>query len=174
MGHLDVPKVYTILAFGASILLWPYVSSVALGPSMEGVPCGLIHPYFTAELFLMMSTVVVWVTAILISLHNLRKQRIGLTKRIIQNWFEISLVFATIIVAVSGCIFYSEPFHYNWYPSNDLDLWVTPALSPPNPFALVNGVGILFCEAAWIIIGLVNYLKRLGFYRKNVSGPGAI
>jgi F0F1-type ATP synthase membrane subunit a len=112
MEQLDVPKVYTILAFGTSMLLWSYVSSVALEPSMEGVPLGLIHPYFTAELFLMMSTAIVWVTAILVALYNLRKQRIDLTKCIMQNWFEFSLEFVTIIVAVSGCIFYSETFHY--------------------------------------------------------------
>jgi hypothetical protein len=47
----------------------------------------------------------IWATTILIFLYNLRKQRIDLTKHIIQNWFEFALVFATIIVAVSGCIF---------------------------------------------------------------------
>jgi hypothetical protein len=173
MEQLDVPKVYTILAFGVSMLLWPYVSTVALEPSMEGVPRGLIHPFFTAELFLMMSTVFVWVTAMLISLYNLRKQRIGLTKRVIPNWFEFSLVLATIIVAVFGCIFYSEPFHYDLYPNSALGLWVDQGISPPNLFALVNGVGIILCEAAWIIIGLAKYLKHLGFHG-NVSGPEAI
>lgn len=161
MNLMVVPKVYTITAFGASIFLWPYVSSVALGSSVDGVPYGLIHPYFTAELLLMLSTVVVWVMVILISLYNLRKQRMVLTKSIVQNWFVVSLAFATMIVAISGCMFYSEIFHFEEYSNNGLDLWVTPALSSPNPFALINGVGILFCEGAWIIIGLINYLKRL-------------
>lgn len=173
MNRLVTPQIYTIIAFGASIFLWPYMSSVALLPSMNGMPLYLIHPFFAAELFLMLSTVVVWVMAMPISLYNLRKQRIALTKSIVQNWFAVSLVFITIVVAISGCIFYSEIFHFEEYPNNGLDLWVTPAPSPSNPFALINGVGILFCEGAWIIIGLVNYLKRpVNFYRRNVGGPG--
>lgn len=109
MNRSVIPQVYTIIAFGASMLLWPFVSSVALMPSMEGTPLYLIHPFFTAELFLMLFTVIVWVVAMLISLHDLRKRRVAFVKSLVQNWFTVSLALATVVVATSGCKFYSEP-----------------------------------------------------------------
>ena len=134
MNQLVVPQVYTIASFGASMFLWPYLPSVRL-----------------EELFLMLSTVVVWVMAMPISSYKLRKQKISLTQSIVQNWFIVSLASATVIVAISGCIFYSESFHFEMYHD---DLVGLPALRPPNPFALINGVGILYCEATWVAIGI--------------------
>ena len=141
MSRLVVPQVYTIAAFGVSMFLWPYLPSVRL-----------------EELFLMLSTVVVWVMATLTSLYKLRKQKIGLTKSIVQNWFIVALAFATVIVAISGCIFYSESFHFEMYHN---DLVGLPALRPPNPFALINGVGILCCEAIWMTIGVVKMTVKI-------------
>ena len=162
MNRLVVPMVYTIVSFGASISLWRYLPSVTLLPSMEGIPFGLIHPYFIAELFFMLSTVVVWVMAMLISLYKIRRQRVALTKSIVQNWLVVSLVFATVISAIFGCIFYLEPFHFKWCPLGDLC-----ANGSPNPYALANAVGILFCEAAWTIIGVAKIATKVREMRQK-------
>lgn len=99
-----------------------------------------------------------WVMAMLISLHSLRKQRIALTESIIQNLFIVSLALTTVIVAVSACIVYSETIHFEKYHNNLMDL---QGISPPNPFAICYGLGILFCESAWIITGLLKCLEHL-------------
>lgn len=157
MGSLVNPQVYTVITFGFSIFLWFFLPTVAIMPSMEGMPLYLIHPFFTLELFLMLSTLIVWVLAIK-SAYNLRKQRIALTQSITQNLFITFLVFVTIIVAISGCIFFSRTIHFEEF-SNDLaDLASIP---PPIPFALIYGYGILFREGAWIIIWLNRALKRI-------------
>lgn len=158
MKYLVISQVYTIMAFGASIFLWPFLTPIPIIPSPEGTPLYLIHPFFTIELFLMLSTAIVWVMAMLISLHSLRKQRIALTESIIQNLFIVSLALTTVIVAISGYIVYSETIHFEKYHNNLMDL---QGISPPNPFAICYGLGILFCESAWIITGLLKCLEHL-------------
>jgi len=140
---------------------------------MEGIPFGLIHPYFTAELFFMLSTVVVWVMAMLISLYKIRRQRKALTKSIVQNWLVVSLAFATVISAIFGCIFYLQPFHDKWGKWAHDDLADLSAIGSPNPYALANAVGTLFCEAAWTIIGVAKITTKVREMRQRRSTIGA-
>jgi len=103
--------VYTIIAFGASILLWSPSSRVPIMPSAKGTPLYSLHPYFTAELLLMLSTVIVCVMAMLISLYSLRRQGVDLIRTMIQNYSIISLAVFTVIVAICGCLTYSQPVY---------------------------------------------------------------
>jgi len=151
--YVVVPQVYTIIAFGASIFLWLFLPTVVIDPSMEGIPLYSIHPLFTLEFYLLLSTAIVWFIAFLFSLYNMRKQTMTLTEIVGRNLFMISLVLITIIVALSGCVLYSELIHFEEFPAMDL-----PPLPPPNPFGVLHGYGILLCEPAWIITVLSKYL----------------
>lgn len=155
MKYLVVPQVYTIIAFGATIFLWFYVPPIAIHRSMEGMPLYLAHPLFTLLFFLSLSTAIVWFIAFLFSfnLYNLRKQTMRLTEIVRQNLFVVSLAVTTVIVALSGCVLYSELIHFEEFPAMDL-----PPLPPPNPFGVLHGYGILLCEPAWIITVLSKYL----------------
>lgn len=103
MKYLVVPQVYTIIAFGASIFLWLFLSRVAIIPSIEGMPLYLIHPLFTLEFFLMLSTAIVWFIAFLFSLYNLRKQTLRLIEIVRQNLFVVSLVLTTVVEMPRTC-----------------------------------------------------------------------
>ena len=155
-----IPQIYTIVAYGFSVYLWALIPQV---PLPEGIPFYLIHPYFTAELFLMISTLIVWAIALIVSLIYSLKQGISITRNVSQNLFATLLVFITIIAAISGCIFFSTQVVY--YPESIGDFGV----SPPNPLAAINSLGILFSEAAWIILGAAKIFKK-----GNISGPEAI
>ncbi|MDH7564253.1 MAG: hypothetical protein QHH24_05155 [Candidatus Bathyarchaeota archaeon] len=155
MNYLTVAKAYTTIAFGVSIFLWPYLSSALLAPS---IPLALIHPFFTAELALMLSIVIAWILMIPICLSKLRKQKNTFKKSIAPNWYVIFLASATLVVAISGCIFYSQPVQYEWEAD---DLRRMPPIPPPNLFARINGFGTLFCEAAWIIDGIRKISEKL-------------
>ena len=65
-----VLRVFTIAMFGISIFLWIPIPKIPLEPEM---PKYLIHPFFMLELISLLSTVIVWVIAALISLHNLAR-----------------------------------------------------------------------------------------------------
>ena len=158
--YLVVPQVYTIIAFGASISLWPFLSRVAIMPSMEGMPLYLIHPLFTLEFFLLLSTAIVWFIAFLFSLYNIRKQTLTLTEVVEQNLFVVSFALITVIVAISGCVGYSENIHFEEFVADDL--LSLRGLPPPNLFTFlraINGFGIILCEPAWIITVLSKYLR---------------
>ena len=157
MKYVVVPQVFTIIAFGASIFLWLFLPTVVIDPSMEGIPLYSIHPLFTLEFYLLLSTAIVWFIAFLFSLYNMRKQTMTLTEIVGRNLFMISLVLITIIVALSGCVTYSQNVHFEEFGAGDL--WITPAIPSPNPFAIIYGYGILFCEPAWIITVLSKYLR---------------
>ncbi|MGB9694233.1 MAG: hypothetical protein ACPLYF_05255 [Fervidobacterium sp.] len=110
-----VAQIYTIIAYGFSIYLWSLIPQVGL---LEGIPFYLVHPYFTAELFLMMSTLIVWTIALIISLIDSLKQGISIIKKASQNFPEIIALFITMIAAISGCIFYLTKVVY-YSPIND-------------------------------------------------------
>ena len=142
--------VYTIIVFGASILLWSPSSRVPIMPSAKGTPLYSLHPYFTAELLLMLSTVTVCVMAMLISLYSLRRQGVDLIRIVIQNYSIISLAVFTVIVAICGCLTYSQLIYMGGE-------WI----EPPTLYESCYGFGILFCEGTWIMIGLLECLKHL-------------
>jgi len=152
VSYLVIPLIYTVIAFGASIFLWSFLPSIIL---LEGMPLYLAHPYFTAELFFMLSTLIVWVVAMLFSLHNIRKQKIALVKSLTQNGLIVCLALFTVLVAILGCEIYSRIVER--HPADLHDLY---ALDPPNPFAVIHGYGILFCEGAWIIVGIAKLFKE--------------
>ena len=155
---LVFPQVYTVIAFGASIFLWSFLPTVAIVPSMEGMPRYSIHPLFTSVFFLSLSTAIVWFIVSAISLHNIRKQRMTLAEIVRKNFLSVSLAILTVVVALSGCIVFSEkvPHFEDFQADGLLDL---QGLRLPNPFALLYGIGILLCEPAWIITVLSKYLR---------------
>lgn len=141
--------VYTIIAFGASILLWSPSSRVPIMPSAKGTPLHSLHPYFTAELLLMLSTVIVCVMAMLISLYSLRRRGVDLIRTMIQNYSIISLAVFTVIVAICGCF---DLLSTCLYGGRD---------RATNTLRILLWPRILFCEGAWIMIGLLECLKHL-------------
>lgn len=149
-----VAQIYTIIAYGFAIYLWTLIPQVVL---LEGIPFYLMHPYFTAELFLMMSTLVVWIIALIISFIDSLKQSISIIKKASQNYLETIALFITIIAAISGCIFYLTKVVYMDYPPINGDLH---NIGQPDLLAATNAFCILFSEAAWIIIGMAKILKR--------------
>jgi len=165
MRGFTVPEVYTLVAFGMSIFLWLYVPRVPLGPSMDGVLLGFVHPYFTAEFFLMVSTIAVWTVALLIFLSALRSQRVAIVTRIIQNRIAIGLALATLISATFGVIFYLQPYHF------DEPIGNAGALPPPNPLLVINGLGIIFCEAGWMIAETAKITKTIHKRREGEPNP---
>lgn len=145
------------------MFLWSYIPTVPFMPSMNGVPLGFIHPYFTAELLLTLATFFVWIMAVLIFLDNLRSEGIAFTENItVQNWLILCLILATMIVTVSGIIFYSSPFHFE-------ERTGYVSIPSSNPYAVVNHVGIIFCEVVWIIKGIVEFFQRFSKKRKMNS-----
>ena len=159
LNRVIVSQVYTIIAFGMSIILWPLSSQVPLNPSKDGTPLYLIHPFFTVEMFLSSSTALVWIMVALISLYTLRKQKIALTKSAVLNWLIVALAAATVLTAVSGCILYSQIIRFEErYYDEIRDMRAVP---PPNPFGIIHGFGILFCEPTWIMIGVFKFLDHL-------------
>lgn len=152
---VTVPHIYTILAYGLSICLWALIPQIVL---LDGVPLYLIHPYFTAELFLMLSTLIAWTIFLAISLIHSLEQDVSITKAISQNLFTALLVLITIIAAISGCIyFFTEVVYYPEPPNGGR--WVT-IIPPQNPLGPIYGFGILFSEAGWIILGIAKILKK--------------
>jgi len=90
----------------------------------------------------------------LIFLDNLRSEGRAFTANItVQNWLILCLILATMIVTVSGIIFYSSPFHLEERTSD-------VSIPSSNPYAVVNHVGIIFCEVVWIIKGIVEFFQR--------------
>jgi hypothetical protein len=141
-----ISQVYTIIAFGASILLSILSTGMLLTPSAEGRPLYSIHPYFTAKLLLMLSTVIVWIVTLPIFLYSLVKGKIPKTRSTTQNSFIVSLALATIVVAISGSIFFSKTVSYTASQADNLRM---AGFGPVDPFARVYGLGILFCEGLW-------------------------
>ena len=156
MKYAVVPQVYTIIAFGASILLWPSLSGIAINPSTEGTPRYLIHPLFTLEFSLWLTTAIAWFIAFALSLRYIRKKALKLTEAVGQNLLVVSLATITVIVALSGCVGFSDIIHYEEY------VWGLPALPKPDLFTLfraINAFGSIVCVTAWIIAVLWRYLS---------------
>jgi len=155
VNYLVIPQLYTIIAFGTSVYFWGSLSKI---PLPTGVPLYSIHPLFMLELLLSLSTAIVWFVAFLGSLHGHYKEVLSLTGVVRKNLLIVSLAIFTVVVALSGCVVYSQSVP----PSEEYDrnvLWTLRGLSPPNPFALLHGCGILLCEASWIITALLKYLR---------------
>lgn len=166
MKYVVVPQVYTIIAFGASVLLWPSLSGIALTPSAEGTPLYLIHPLFILEFSLWLSTAFAWFITFVFSLRNIRKQALMLNEVVGRNLFVVSLVLFTVIVALSGCVGYSESIYLKESGADDLrtndSRSVTYGLPPRDLFwyfRAINGFGILVCEPTWIITVLWKHLS---------------
>ena len=111
----------------------------------------------------MLSTAIAWFIAFLFSLHDLRKQAMGLIETVKRSLFVVSLVFFTVIVALSGCVGYSESIiseesGADCFPS-------MRGLRPPNLFTYlrrINAFGIIALEPIWVITVLSKYLRPHG------------
>jgi hypothetical protein len=129
---------------------------------MEGMPLYAIHPLFTIAFLLSLSTVTVWFITFGFFLHNTRKQTLVLEEIMDKNFLEVFLVVSTIVVALSGCIAFSERIHLETFSADRQGLRPPlPGLRPPNPFSLLYGIGILLCEPVWIIMILSKFLRTL-------------
>jgi len=132
---------------------------------MQGTPVYLQHPLFTLELFSLLSTVIVWISAMLIYLYSMVKQKKSIIRSITQNLFMVSLAFITTVVAISGSIFFSKTTPF--LPNKLNGLWVDYGVTL-DPFGQLYGFGILFCEGAWIAYTIFNaYLARPPLFRRN-------
>lgn len=144
------------MSFGVSILLWPFLSAV---PLLESKPLFLIHPLFALEFSLLLSIIAVWSITFLLSLKSFLNQKVMLRKIVGRNSLLISLVFITLVVAISGCVSFSN-FPNFVGPLQVGGLHVTYGLSPPNPYRMLYGLGILFCEPTWIALIVLKYSKH--------------
>ena len=160
-----VPCIFTILMFGLSIFLWIPMNGIRLVPE---TPLYLTHPLFTLELVSLLSTVIAWVIAALISVYNLVRKGLSITSSITQNRLVVSLAFITILVAISGSLFFYLEVVPK-YPVRNTDRYVTPGAipSPLRPFAVSYGFGVLFCEGAWIVEGMLRVSSFLRSSQKN-------
>ncbi len=155
MKYLSIAQLYTLVAFGASVYFWGSQSKI---PLPAGMPLYSIHPLFMLELLLSLSTVIVWFVAFLVSLYGQREEVMTLTDVVKKNLLTISLAAFTVVVALSGCVVYSRSVpHFEEYDGDGL--WALQGLTPPSPFALLHGYGVLLCEALWIIQALSKYLR---------------
>lgn len=129
--------------FGIAIYLWKFwPGAIEFAPT--GVPVYLIDPLSAIELFSMASTGIVWVITGLISLHNIRRRGIwDIAENVAENFLVVSLAFVTIVMAVSGSMFFSRSLPEHWAVS---DLPGALPLAIPLYF-----FGTPFCEAGWII-----------------------
>lgn len=144
MEYTIISQVYTIIMFGTSIFLWIFLPRI---PIMMETPICLQHPLFMLELLSLLSTAIVWIVTLPIFSYSLIKEKIPKTRSTTQNLFVVSLALATIVVAVSGSIFFSKTISYDPSQTDNLRM---AGLSPPDPFGQVYGLGILFCEGLWI------------------------
>jgi len=159
--NLIFPYVYTMIMFGISICLWIVLPQI---PIMPETPVYLQHPLFMLELFSLLSTVIVWIMAMLISLYILVIQKMPIIRCASRNLFLVSLVSITIVVAVSGSLFFSKTIPYR--PNKLNDLWVD-YFDPPDLFGQLYGFGILFCEGAWLVYAMFHaHLRR---FRKRIQ-----
>lgn len=157
MKYTIISQVYTIIMFGTSIFLWIFLTPI---PIMMETPICLQHPLFMLELLFLLSTAIVWIVTLPIFLYSLMKGKISKTRSITQNLFVVSLALVTIVVAISGSIFFSKTIPYR--PSQVDGLWVS-YFDPPDPFGQVYGLGVLFCEGLWIAWTiLIDGPERLG------------
>ncbi len=152
MKYAVIPQAYTIIALGISIVLMPLLTLPAFGPSVEGMPRYLIHPFFTLDFSLWLTTAIVWFIAFALSLRYIHKKALKLTEIVGQNLHVISLATITVIVALSGCVGFSDTIHF------------TPGImSPPSPLLfstrMINFFGVLICEPVWIVAVLWGYLS---------------
>jgi len=156
MRHLVVPEVYTIIAFGISIGLWGSTPEIVLS---AGVPLYSTHSYFALELFLMASTIIVWVTATWFFRQRLRRQNMTFAQGLMQDGFIAFLAVFTILVAIIGCAVYtSAPGPGS--AGQISDLVGLKDFKTTNAFLAFNSLGALICEILWVILGLRQVSSR--------------
>ena len=151
-----VSGTYTTMSLGVSILLWPFLSTVSI---LEAKPLFLIHPIFALEFTLLLSIIVLWSATSLLSLKSILDQKLMLRKIVERNSLLISLVFITLVVAISGCVVFSKISNFIG-PLQVGGLNVTPGIPPPKPYGMLYGLGILFCEPTWISLIILKYSKH--------------
>jgi hypothetical protein len=117
--------------FGISICLWIVLPQI---PIMPETPVYLQHPLFMLELFSLLSTIIVWIMAMLISMYILVIQKMSIIRCASRNLFVVSLVSITIVVAVLGSLFFSKTIPYR---PNKLDDLSVDYFDPPDLFGHV-------------------------------------
>ena len=152
MKYAVIPQIYTIIAFGASLVLMLSYTGGMIEPWMDGLPQYLVHPIYTVEFCLWLSTAIVWFIAFALSLRNIHKKALRLTEAVEQNSLIVYLATFTVVVALSGCVSLSRPMLYTAH--------LPPQLSYAFGYATFVGFfGILICVPAWTIVVLWGYLS---------------
>lgn len=168
-----IPQLYTIIAFGASLASILFMRALNLlirvDSLMDGMPTYLEYPYFTLNFSLWLSTAIVWLIAFMLSLRYIRKRGLKLTEVIAQNLYVTVFAAFTVIVALCGCVGFSNTYHS--VPPGT----ILPLLSPLTlGTRTVAYFGTLWCVPAWICIVLWEQLRPRWTPARRKTGIGLI
>jgi hypothetical protein len=161
---LIIPELYTVIAFGTAIYLWFY-PTVSTIPFMNGLPLLSVPPIFVAEFLLMASIILVWSTAGAVLLAGLRRRKAEIGKSLVSNCLTVFLVSATFLVAVLGCISYAQPLPIDETRPLVLVVDMPSIDSSVNNVSYVHAVGVLLCEAAWILKLVWRIVSRISLFK---------
>ena len=158
MKYAVIPQIYTIIAFGASLASLLFMRALGLlirvDSLMDGMPTYLAYPYFTLNFSLWLTTAIVWFIAFMLSLGYIRKRGLKLTEVVAQNLHVTVFAAFTVIVALCGCVGFSNTYH-----SVPLGT-ILPLLSPLTlGTRTVAYFGTLWCVPAWIGVVLWEQLR---------------
>jgi hypothetical protein len=155
-----IPQIYTIIAFGASLASLLFMRALRLliridsSMAMDGTPTYLAHPYFTLNFSLWLTTTIVWFIAFMLSLRYIRKNELKLTEVITQNLHVTVFAAFTVIIALCGCLGFSNTYHS--VPPGT----ILPLLSPLTlGTRTVAYFGTLCCVPVWIGVVLWEQLR---------------
>lgn len=154
-----VAEIFTGIAFGLSIVLWAFMPSVRILPPIDGAPLYVIHPLFTSQFLLMLSTLIAWPVLLLLSFRHVHRQKETLTDIVRRDWFGFLLAFVASVGALSGCMVYSENMQLGEFLLVN-GLRALPGIPPPNPFLVINVVALLLYELLWAVSILSRFLRR--------------
>jgi hypothetical protein len=132
---------------------------------MNGLPLLSVPPIFAAEFLLMASIILVWSTAGAVLLAGLRRRKAEIGKSLISNCLTVFLVSATFLVAVLGCISYAQPLPVDETRSLVLAVGIPILDSTVNNLSYVHAVGVLLCEAAWVLKLVWGLVSRISLFK---------
>lgn len=132
---------------------------------MNGLPLLSVPPIFVAEFLLMASIILVWSIAGAVLLAGLRRRKAEIGKSLISNCLTVFLVSATFLVAVLGCISYAQPLPVDETRSLVLAVGIPILDSSVNNLSYVHAVGVLLCEAAWVLKLVWGLVSRISLFK---------
>jgi hypothetical protein len=113
----------------------------------------------------MASIILVWSIAGAVLLAGLRRRKAEIGKSLISNCLTVFLVSATFLVAVLGCISYAQPLPVDETRSLVLAVGIPILDSSVNNLSYVHAVGVLLCEAAWVLKLVWGLVSRISLFK---------